>query len=140
VFVTNCHALLHVTNCRIIPGRNHICRCQLLGLEVLSDRRKIAAALFVRSILCRRIESVYLADLLRFESNPYPRRRNARLMDFYHRTNYGQNEPVNMFFVMASVALCLESGLINCDCNNILDVPAKAISIAVGVSFCELFL
>jgi RsiW-degrading membrane proteinase PrsW (M82 family) len=53
-------------------------------------------------------------------------------MDFYHRTNYGQNEPVNkailtflmnivaclvfvmmkvgMFFVMASVALCLESG------------------------------
>jgi hypothetical protein len=59
-----------------------------LGLEVLSDRRKITAALFVRDILCRRIESAYLADLLRFESNPYPRRRNARLMDFYHRTNY----------------------------------------------------
>jgi hypothetical protein len=56
---------------------------------------KIAAALFVRDILCGRIESVYLADLLRFESNPYPRRRNARLIDFYHRTNYGQNEPVN---------------------------------------------
>jgi hypothetical protein len=70
-------------------------RCLLLGLEVLSDRRKIAAALFVRDILCRRIESAYLADLLRFESNPYPRRRNARLMDSYHRTNYGQNEPVN---------------------------------------------
>jgi hypothetical protein len=70
-------------------------RCLLLGVEVLSDRRKITAALFVRDILCRRIESVYLADLLRFESNPYPRRRNARLVDFYHRTNYGQNEPVN---------------------------------------------
>jgi hypothetical protein len=66
-----------------------------LGLEVLSDSRKIAAALFVRDILCRRIESAYLADLLRFVSNPYPRRRNARLMDFYHRTNYGQNEPIN---------------------------------------------
>jgi hypothetical protein len=62
----------------------------LLGLEVLSDRRKIAAALFVRDILCRRIN-----DLLRFESNPYPRRKNARLMDFCHRINYGQNEPVN---------------------------------------------
>jgi hypothetical protein len=82
-------------------------------------------------------------------------------MDFYHRTNYGQNEPVNkailifneycglmkvgmmkvgMFFVIASVALCLESGLIYCDCNNILDVPAEAISIAVFVSLCELFL
>jgi hypothetical protein len=67
----------------------------LLGLEVLSYRRKIAAALFVRDILCRRIEFAYLPDLLRFESNLYPSRRNARLMDFYHRTNYGQNEPVN---------------------------------------------
>jgi hypothetical protein len=70
-------------------------RCLLLGLEVLSDRRKIAAALFVRDILCRRIESAYFADLLRFESNPYPRKRNARLMDFYHRTIYSQIEPVN---------------------------------------------
>jgi hypothetical protein len=67
----------------------------LLGLEVLSDRIKIAAALFVRKMLCRRIESTYFTDLLRFESNPYPKRRNARLMDFYHRTNYGQNDPVN---------------------------------------------
>jgi hypothetical protein len=32
-------------------------RCLLLGVEVLSDRRKIAAGLFVRDILCRRIES-----------------------------------------------------------------------------------
>jgi hypothetical protein len=41
--------------------------CLLLGLKVLSE---IAAALFVRDILCRRIEYAYLADLLRFESNP----------------------------------------------------------------------
>jgi hypothetical protein len=67
----------------------------LLGLAVLSDRRKIPAALLVRDILCRRIEFVYLAALLRFESNPCPTRRNARLMDSYHRTNYGQNNPVN---------------------------------------------
>jgi hypothetical protein len=38
-------------------------RCLLLGLEVLSDRRKIAGALFVRDSLCVRIESAYLADL-----------------------------------------------------------------------------
>jgi hypothetical protein len=67
----------------------------LLGLEILSDTRKIAAALFVRDILCRRIEFTYLAGLLHFESNPYSRKRNAILIDFYHRTNYGQNEPVN---------------------------------------------
>jgi hypothetical protein len=50
---------------------------------------------FVRDILCWRVEFAYLADLLRLESNPYPMRRNTRLMDFYHLTNYGQNEPVN---------------------------------------------
>jgi hypothetical protein len=38
-----------------------------------------------------------------------------------------------MLFVLASVALCLESGLIYCDCNNIIDVPAEAISMAVCV-------
>jgi hypothetical protein len=54
-------------------------RCLLLGLEFVSDKRKIAATLFVRDILCKRIESAYLADLLRFVSNRYPRRRNARL-------------------------------------------------------------
>jgi hypothetical protein len=58
-------------------------RCLLLRQEVLSDRRKIAAALFVRDILYRRIESAYLADLLRFGSYLYPRRMNARLMKFY---------------------------------------------------------
>jgi hypothetical protein len=77
-------------------------------------------------------------------------------MDFYHRTNYGQNEPVNkailifneycglfdfrdhevgMFFTVVSVALCLESGLIYCDCNNILDVAAEAISIVFQFCF-----
>jgi hypothetical protein len=70
-------------------------RCLLLVLKVLSDRRKIAAALFVRDYLYRRIVSSFLADLLRFESNPYPRRRNVILMDFYHRTNCSQNELIN---------------------------------------------
>jgi hypothetical protein len=32
---------------------------------------------------------------------------------------------VRMFLVMASVVLCLESGLIYCDCNNIFDVPSN---------------
>jgi hypothetical protein len=46
---------------------------------------------------------------------------------------------VGMFFVIASVALCLESGFICCDCNNILDVPAEAISMVVFVSFVIIF-
>jgi hypothetical protein len=106
-------------------------RCLLFGLEVLSDRRKIAAELFVHDILCRSIDSAFFTNLLRFESNPYPRRRSDGLLPSY---KLGQNEPINkailifnyycglfgfhddlkvcMFFVMASFALCLESGLI----------------------------
>jgi hypothetical protein len=38
---------------------------------------------------------------------------------------------VGIFFVMASVALFLENDFIFCDCKNILDVPAEAISMAV---------
>jgi hypothetical protein len=53
------------------PLPPYVSRCLLLGLEALSDRRKIVAVLFVREILCRRIESAYLADLLRFENNPF---------------------------------------------------------------------
>jgi hypothetical protein len=43
--------------CTTQPLPPYESRCLLLGLEVLSDRRKMAAALFVRDILGRRIES-----------------------------------------------------------------------------------
>jgi hypothetical protein len=46
---------------------------------------------------------------------------------------------VGMFFVMASVALFLESDVIYCDCNNIIDVPAEAISMVVFVFLVIIF-
>jgi hypothetical protein len=122
----------------------------LLGLEVLSDRRKKAAALFVRDILCSPPTSL-ICCVLRVTPT-----QGGGLMNFYHRTNYGQNEPVNkailifneycglfgfrddevgMFFLITSVAVCLESGLIYCDCKNILDVPAEAIC-HINCGFC----
>jgi hypothetical protein len=55
----------------------------VVRLEVLSDRRKVAAALFIHDILYDRIKSVYLAGLLRFENTAQPARRNVRLIDFY---------------------------------------------------------
>jgi hypothetical protein len=64
-----------------------------VGLEPLADRRKVTGALFVRDVLCDRIDSVVLASLLRFKGNSYSRRRNARLITFFHRTNYGKFEP-----------------------------------------------
>jgi hypothetical protein len=67
-------------------------------------------------------------------------------MDFYHRTNYGQIEPVNKAIMIFNEYCGLfgtrddESRYVfcngfTCDCNNILDVPAEAISMAVCVYF-----
>jgi hypothetical protein len=66
-------------------------RCALLGLESLEDRRTVASALFIRDLLCDRIDSVDLSSLLKFESNPYARRRNAKLVPFFHLATHERN-------------------------------------------------
>jgi hypothetical protein len=70
-------------------------RCLLIGLEMLSDRRIVASALFVRDILFGWVDCADLTLLIRFEEIPYSRQRNAGLLNFFHRTNYGRFEPVN---------------------------------------------
>ena len=70
-------------------------RCALLGLESIEDRRRIASALLIRDLLCGRIDSPHLTSKLRFEQRPYARRRHAKLVPFFHRTNYGKFEPLN---------------------------------------------
>jgi hypothetical protein len=70
-------------------------RCVLVGLDSLEDRRMLASAMFVRDLLCGRIDSAHLASMLRFEVNPYSRRRNVKLVPFFHRRAYGKYEPVN---------------------------------------------
>jgi hypothetical protein len=62
---------------------------------VLSDRIIVASALFAREILVGRVDCPDLALMLRVQEVPYSRRRNAGLMTFFHRTNYGRFEPVN---------------------------------------------
>jgi hypothetical protein len=71
-------------------------RCLLIGLEVLSDKRIVASALFARDIMDGRVDCADLALMLRFEEVPYSRRRNAGILTFFHRTNnYGRFKPVN---------------------------------------------
>jgi hypothetical protein len=67
----------------------------LIGLEVLFDMKINASALFARDILVGRVDCADLALMLRFDEVPYSRRRNAGLLTFFHRTNYGKFEPVN---------------------------------------------
>jgi hypothetical protein len=91
--------------------------------------------------LCNRIGSTHLSGLLRFADNPYARKRNARLMPFFHRTNYGKFEPLNstllnfnkntvtcvvfammkvaMYSVKASDRLCWRSDLVDIAYNDI---------------------
>jgi hypothetical protein len=77
------------------PLPPYVERCGLISLDTLADRRIMSSAIFARDILCERIDSVGLAPLLRFENVPYARRRNAKLVQFFHRRNYGKFEPVN---------------------------------------------
>jgi hypothetical protein len=70
-------------------------RWLLIGLEMLSDRRIVASALFGRDILFGWVDCADLALLIRFEEIPYSIQRNAGLLKFFHRTNYGRFEPVN---------------------------------------------
>jgi hypothetical protein len=81
---------------RVWPLPAYDARCLLIGLEVLSDRRiATSSALFARDILVGRVDCPVLALMLRYEEVSCSRRRNAGLMSFFHRTNYGRFEPVN---------------------------------------------
>ena len=69
-------------------------RCKLLGLELLSNRRKIACVSFVHDVLSSNIDS---SELLCLFSINVPLRRlrsHAFLSVPFHRTNYGCNEPL----------------------------------------------
>jgi hypothetical protein len=60
-------------------------RCALLGLESVADRRRVSSAY----LLCGRVDSPLLTSKLRFEQHPYAGRCHAKLLPFFHRTNYG---------------------------------------------------
>jgi hypothetical protein len=53
------------------------------------------SAVLIRDLLVDKTDSLHLLFKLRFESNPYARRRNAKLLPYFHRTNYRRFEPLN---------------------------------------------
>jgi hypothetical protein len=80
---------------RVCPLPPYDAGCLLIGRDVLSGRIIVASALFALDILAGRVNCVDLAHMLRFDEVPYSRRRNAGLVTFVHRTNYGRFKPVN---------------------------------------------
>jgi hypothetical protein len=79
----------------IVGGRSMVTSLVEFSNFVLSEMEDGLQVDEVYTDFSKAFEFTYLADLLRFESNSYPRRVNVSLMEFYHRTNYDQNEPVN---------------------------------------------
>jgi hypothetical protein len=53
---------------------------------------KVTSPFFVSDVLCNQIDSVALASPFQFDGNSYFRRRNAKLITFFHRTNYDKFE------------------------------------------------
>jgi hypothetical protein len=67
-------------------------RCKLLNLDPLYRRREISSVTFVRDVLCARIDSSSLLGIL---ANPHRTRSRAILLEKFHRTAYGPDEPLN---------------------------------------------
>jgi hypothetical protein len=65
------------------PLRAYDARSLLIGLEVLSDRRIVASALFARDILVGRVHCPDLALMLRFEQVPYSKGDVTRANDIF---------------------------------------------------------
>jgi hypothetical protein len=70
-------------------------RCKLLNLDTLCRRREISSVMFVRDVLCARIDSSGLLAMLALTANPHCTRSRALLLERFHRTAYGLNEPLN---------------------------------------------
>jgi hypothetical protein len=69
-------------------------KCKLLNLDTLC-RRDISSVMFVRYVLCARIDSSSLLAMLALTANPHRTRSRALLLERFHRTAYGLNEPLN---------------------------------------------
>jgi hypothetical protein len=60
-------------------------RCKLLNLDTLCRRREISSVMFVRDVLCARIDSSSLLGMLALTANPHRTRSRVLLLERFHR-------------------------------------------------------
>lgn len=70
-------------------------RCKSINIEPLWRRRINLNVLFVFDLLCDRINSSNLSSKIRLNDPVRSFRKNEFLVVEYHRTDYGQHEPMN---------------------------------------------
>lgn len=67
---------------------------KFLGLQSLRDRRSSFAILFIFKILSNNIDCDALAELVNLHTPPRELRHERLFYEDFHRTNYGNNEPI----------------------------------------------
>lgn len=70
-------------------------RCNILGIQKLSDRRKLQGIMFIKDIMDSNIDSPELLSILPFHIPTRSLRETHLFAIPFHRTNYGRNEPIS---------------------------------------------
>jgi exonuclease III len=69
-------------------------RCKLLNLQTLANRRDIFCSMFIHDLIGGIINSPFLFSVLAINSPVYALRNYEYIRPEFHRTTYGQNEPI----------------------------------------------
>jgi hypothetical protein len=69
-------------------------RCGLLTLKTLNDRRNVFCVMFIRNLLEGAIGSRFLLSTMSINIPVYALRDHEMIRIDFHRTTYGQSEPV----------------------------------------------
>ena len=88
------HALRHLpwSDPVNLPPYEH--RCKLLDIDTLDSRRKVSRAIFVAQVLKGEIDAPDILAMININVMPRPLRTRGFIRPAFHRTLYGQNEPV----------------------------------------------
>jgi hypothetical protein len=80
---------------RNLPFPPYSQRCRLLDLDTLEDRRRISCAPLISDVLCGKLDCPKILCNVKLVVPFYNTRNRMLLAEVSHRTNYGQNEPLN---------------------------------------------
>lgn len=83
-----------------LPPYEH--RLNLLNMQSLEKRRKVADILFVHQLLAGNIDCPVLLETISLSTNPRTLRSVPLFRLKFHRTNYGRNEPMSRMLRMVN--------------------------------------
>lgn len=70
-------------------------RCRLLNMDTLDRRRRLQQATFVAKLMNGEVDSSRLLGMLDFRATGRPLRQRSLLQERFHRTSFGQNDPLS---------------------------------------------